>query len=76
MNGKTQIKIGNNPTVINSNSLIEFETTNKGLILPRVGLIATNVETPLTAHIQGMVVYNTSTTGTPPNNVELWILLQ
>jgi hypothetical protein len=70
MNGNTQIKIGNNPTVINSNSLIEFETTNKGLLLPRVGLIATNVATPLTAHIQGMVVYNTSTTGTPPNNVE------
>ena len=33
---KAQIKIGNNPTTIGTSSLHELETTNKGLVLPRL----------------------------------------
>ncbi|MFY7860725.1 MAG: hypothetical protein ACOVP5_00755, partial [Chitinophagales bacterium] len=54
-----QLKIGNNPTTINANSLLELEHTNKGFLLPRLKLSASTLASPLTAHIAGMVVYNT-----------------
>jgi hypothetical protein len=58
-----QIKVGNNPTVIDPNSALEIESTNKGLLLPRLGLTSTTATAPLAAHIAGMTVYNTATTG-------------
>ncbi len=91
-----QLKVGNNPTSINSKSNLEIEafngiksifvkdsgnvgigtlspninaqleinSNNKGLLLPRVALIATNNPAPLSAHVAGMVVYNTATSST------------
>ena len=56
-----QIKVGNNPTTINSNSLLEMETTDKGLLLPRVALTSSTAFAPLSAHVAGMAVYNTAT---------------
>lgn len=64
-----QVKIGNNSTVVNTNSVLELESAAKGLLLPRVALISTTAFTPLTGHIAGMTVYNTSTAGTAPTNV-------
>jgi hypothetical protein len=65
----TQQKIGNNPTLINSNAALEIESTNKGFLLPRLQLTAINNFAPLSAHVAGMTVYNTATAGTAPNNV-------
>lgn len=65
----TQQKIGNNPTLINPNAALEVESTNKGILLPRLGLTATNSFAPLAAHVAGMTVYNTAIAGTAPNNV-------
>ncbi|MEO0043078.1 MAG: hypothetical protein RL329_2526 [Bacteroidota bacterium] len=64
-----QIKLGNNPTTINADALLEIESTNKGLLLPRVALTNTTAFAPLTAHVAGMSVYNTATAGdvTPGN---------
>jgi trimeric autotransporter adhesin len=56
-----QVKIGNNPAAINGNSILELESTNKGLLLPRVALILTTLANPLSSHITGMTVYNTAT---------------
>jgi hypothetical protein len=58
-----QMKLGTNPTTTNSNALLEMETTNKGLLLPRVALTSTISFAPLTAHVAGMAVYNTATAG-------------
>lgn len=58
-----QVKIGDNPTTINANSVLEIESTNKGLLMPRVPLTATTNASPLLAHIAGMTVYNTATAG-------------
>jgi len=58
-----QIKFGDNPTSINANSVLEVESTNKGLLLPRVTLTGTANVAPLSAHIAGMIVYNTATAG-------------
>ena len=47
----------------NVNAQLEISSTNKGLLLPRVALSATNIASPLTSHVLGMVVYNTATAG-------------
>ena len=64
-----QAKFGDNNSTINSNSLVEMESTNKGLLLPRLALTGIVQASPLSAHIAGMTVYNTATAGTAPNNV-------
>lgn len=64
-----QVKIGSNPTTINTNSVLEMESSNKGLLMPRVALTITTAASPLSAHVAGMNVYNTATAGdvTPGN---------
>lgn len=64
-----QQKVGGNPMTINENAALEVESNNKGLLLPRLALSATNSFAPLTAHVRGMTVYNTASAGTAPNNV-------
>jgi hypothetical protein len=54
----TQMKVGDNPTVINPNSILELESPNQGLLMPRIALTATTNPSPLTSHIAGMTVYN------------------
>jgi len=57
-----QVKIGNNPSTINSASLLELETTNKGFVLPRVALTSLNSSNPLPSNpLQGTIVFNTNT---------------
>jgi hypothetical protein len=73
-----QVKIGNNPTTINANSVLEVESTNKGILMPRVALTGTANAAPLTAHVGGMTVYNNATAGdvTPGyyyNNGTKWV---
>jgi len=58
-----QVKVGNNPTVINANAVLDIESTNKGMLLPRVALTGTGNFAPLSAHVAGMSVYNTATAG-------------
>jgi hypothetical protein len=55
-----QVKVGDNPTTINPNSILELESANQGLLMPRVTLSSSTSAAPLTAHIQGMTVYNTA----------------
>lgn len=56
-----QVKVGDNPTIINSNSVLEIESANQGLLMPRLALITSANPAPLTMHIAGMTVYNTAT---------------
>ena len=66
-----QVKIGDNPNTINPNSLLEMESTNKGLLAPRVALNDVNSVSPLTAPVPaGMIVYNGS--GTLPAGFYFW----
>lgn len=52
----------------NANAKLEISASNKGLLLPRVTLTATNNVSPLTAHVAGMEVYNTATNTTSNGN--------
>ncbi|NOT50482.1 MAG: hypothetical protein HOP10_04300 [Chitinophagaceae bacterium] len=56
-----QIKVGNNPGNLNANAVLEIESSNKGLLLPRLALTSTTSPSPMNAFIHGMIVYNTAT---------------
>lgn len=55
-----KLKIGDNPRTLNVNAVLELESANKGFLLPRVELEATDLSAPLTEHVEGMTVYNTA----------------
>ncbi len=61
INAKAQLKVGSNPSSINSNSVLEIESTTKGLRLPRVALTATTNASPLSSFVNGMVVFDSVT---------------
>ena len=50
-----QVKIGNNPSQINSNSLLELESTTKAFVLNSMTSVQMNAIIPL----QGAMIYNT-----------------
>lgn len=57
----SQIKIGDNPTTINANSILEMEANNKGFLCPRVALNDASSVSPLSGTVsEGMLVYNES----------------
>jgi hypothetical protein len=56
---KSQVKIGDNPGTINSNSLLEMESTNKGFLPPRLALNSLGSVSPLTGTVTaGMLVFS------------------
>jgi len=63
--------VGINGTGANpdNSAMLDVSATNRGLLMPRVALTATNVAAPVTAPATSLMVYNTATAGTAPNNV-------
>jgi len=45
----------------NASAGLDVDFSNKGLLIPRVSLVSTTSFAPLSAHVAGMVVYNTAT---------------
>lgn len=59
----SQVKIGDNPSTINANSLLELESTNKGFLPPRIALNDKSSISPLTGTVpSGMLVYSSGGT--------------
>lgn len=48
---------------------LEVKATNKGFLPPRIILLGTNDITTIATPEEGLVIYNTATAGTSPNNV-------
>ncbi|KLT63646.1 hypothetical protein, partial [Pedobacter sp. BMA] len=70
------VTYGNLP---NKDAILELESTNKGLLFSRVALKDSRDPAPLSAHIAGMMVYNTQTAsdvvpGIYYNDGSKWIL--
>lgn len=42
------------------NAEVEISSTDKGLLIPRLALDKTDLPTPLSAHVAGMIIYNTT----------------
>lgn len=71
---EAQIKLGDNATSINSASILELETSDKGLVFPRISLFGTNSSSPLPGTLlEGTVVYNTNSAVTGGTGVGLYI---
>jgi len=56
-------------TTPDASARLEVAATNKGFLPPRVSLSATNSASPITNPATGLVIFNTATAGTTPNNV-------
>ncbi|WP_346984382.1 phage tail protein [Chryseobacterium sp. POE27] len=78
-------RVGIGTSTPNTNAALDISSTTRGVKLPSMALTATNSASPLSTHVAGMLVYNTATAGTAPNNVvpglytndgTQWILLQ
>lgn len=67
LNGKAQTGIGT--TTPNASAKLEIYATDKGFLPPRLALTSTNAASPVTSPAIGLIVYNTNTAGTAPNNV-------
>lgn len=48
---------------------LDIDYNNKGLLIPRVALTSSNSASPVTSPATSLLVYNTATAGTAPNNV-------
>ncbi len=67
------MKIGDNPTILNSNSLLELESANKGFVFPRVSLTDVALPAPLAAGLLiGTVVYNINAAPTGGSGIGLY----
>jgi hypothetical protein len=52
-----------------ASAVIDMTATNKGVLLPRVALTATNTAGPITSPAANLLVFNTAIAGITPNNV-------
>jgi hypothetical protein len=50
-------------------AMLDVSAINKGLLIPRVALTAANVAGPVTSPLTSLLIYNTATAGTSPNDV-------
>lgn len=52
-----------------ASAMLDVESTNSGVLVPRLALTATNVAAPVAAPAASLLVFNTATAGVAPNNV-------
>lgn len=62
-------QVGIGTTTPNPSAMLDVVSTNKGMLVPRVALFHPDSTGPVYGATAGMLVYNTATTGTAPNNV-------
>lgn len=65
--GNAQTGIGT--TTPSPSAKLEVASSTQGFLPPRLALTATNAASPVSSPATGLIVYNTATTGTAPNNV-------
>ncbi len=63
--------VGINATgsIPNSSAGLDLDFTDRGLLVPRIALSATNITSPVITPATSLLVYNTATAGTFPNDV-------
>jgi hypothetical protein len=62
------VGIGNNPSP-DSSAILDLNSSNKGFLPPRIALQAKNIAAPVSNPTQGLLVFNTATSGIAPNQV-------
>lgn len=61
--------VGIGTTAPDASARLDVTSTNQGFLPPRIALTAKNAAAPVTTPATGLMVYNTATAGTAPNNV-------
>ncbi|MFN0200173.1 MAG: beta strand repeat-containing protein [Bacteroidia bacterium] len=61
--------IGVGTATPSASAKLHINATDRGLLIPNVALTSTNVAGPITAPATSLLVYNTATAGTAPNDV-------
>lgn len=61
--------VGINNASPNSSALLDLKSANKGILMPQVALTGKNDATTIPSPATSLMVYNTSTVGTWPNNI-------
>jgi hypothetical protein len=64
-----QVGINADNSTPDNSAMLDVKSVEKGLLIPRVALTATNVAGPITNPATSLLVYNTATAGASPNNV-------
>ena len=64
-----QVAVNTDGSTYDVSAMLDVKSTTKGFLPPRVALTAVNVAAPVTTPATGLLVYNTATAGTSPNNV-------
>lgn len=67
-----QLKVGNNPTTLTSSAILEVESTNKGVLFPRVALTGKADQITIASPAEGLLVYNTGTAALTPAGYYFW----
>lgn len=62
-------QVGIGTVTPDENAILEVSSSNRGFLMPRIALTALNDPSPMNAHVAGMTVYNTVTSGTGENRV-------
>ena len=62
-------QVGIGTTTPNASAKLQVDATDKGFLPPRVSLTATNDLATIPSPATGLLIYNTATAGTSPNNV-------
>jgi len=62
-------QVGIGVAVPAASAQLEVKSTNKGFLPPRISLIDVNDVATIASPVEGLVIYNTATAGSSPNNV-------
>lgn len=68
-NFSQNIGINTTGTPANSSAGLDVDFTNKGVLIPRVALTSSTDATTIPSPATSLLIYNTATAGTSPNNV-------
>lgn len=62
-------QIGIGTTAPDASAALEVSSSDRGFLPPRIALINSNQATPVSNPVNGLLVYNTASAGSPPNEV-------
>ena len=68
--GSILLKLGNNPSTINSSAVLEMESTTKGILIPRM---TTAQRTAIANPVAGLQVYDKTTNSNWYYNGTVWV---
>lgn len=65
--GIAQVGIGT--ATPDTSAMLDVTSNDKGVLIPRLALTAANNASPVVSPAEGLIIYNTATAGTAPDNV-------